>query len=140
VCHASFQIAEKRLSVMLLSALEIRAWNFPSEVVATFKAAGYTNVVNDTDWAGSKGWDNLIEASNKFRNKWRVVLLINARMLDDKTLGTEAFFATSDHWVGLHSAINLTYVGSEHRVTPFTVFTWGKERQVPEKLPNRRVT
>jgi hypothetical protein len=114
----------------------IKAWNFPSEVVATFKAAGYTNVVDDTDWAGNKGWESLMEASNKFRNKWRVVLLINARMLDDAKLGTEAFIATSDHWVGLQSAINLTVVGSEHRVSPFKVFTWGKEKKVPETLPS----
>lgn len=114
----------------------IKAWNFPSEVVATFKAAGYVNVVNDTDWAEAKGWDNLVEASNKFQNNWRVVLLINSRMLSDDKLGTEAFIATSDHWVGLQSAINVTLVGSEYRVSPFKVFTWGKEKKVPEKLAN----
>src|SRR5262245_7636996 len=64
----------------------IRAWNFPSEVVATFKAAGYVNVVEDTAVLENKGVDNLIEASRKFQNKWRVVLLINARMLDDKKI------------------------------------------------------
>lgn len=114
----------------------MKAWNFPSEVVATFKAAGYTNIVNDTEWAGTKGWESLMEASNKFRNKWRVVLLINMRMLDDKKLGTEAFIATSDHWVGLQSPIELTVAGSEHRVLPFKVFTWGKEKKVPEALPS----
>jgi hypothetical protein len=109
----------------------IKAWNFPSEVIATFKAAGYVNVVDDTSWSKTKGWENLIEASNKFQNKWRVVLLINARMLDDKTINTQAFIDTSDHWVGLQSAIHLTLVGSEHRIAQFKVFTWGKEKKVP---------
>jgi hypothetical protein len=109
----------------------IKAWNFPSEVVATFKAAGYVNVVDDTSWGKNKGWENLMEASNKFQNKWRVVLLINARMLDDQTINTQALVDTSDHWVGLQSPIHMTVVGSEHRISQFKVFTWGKEKKVP---------
>jgi hypothetical protein len=112
----------------------IRAWNFPSEVVATFKAAGYSNIVDDTDWGNTQGIVSLQEASRKFQDKWRVVLLINTRMLDDAKLDTQAAFPTSDHWIGLQSAIPVTLAGSEYRVSKFKVFTWGKERMVPEKL------
>lgn len=111
----------------------IRAWNFPSEVMDTFKAAGYVEVVDETDWGNTQGVVSLMEASRKFQNNWRVVLLINARMLDDKTLGTEAAFPTSDHWVGLQSAIPVTLKGPVYYVSQFKVFTWGKDRMVPEK-------
>ena len=114
----------------------IKAWNFPSEVVATFKAAGYVNVVDDTAVLENKGWDSLIEASRKYQNKWRVVLLINARMLDDNKIDTQAVIPTSDHWVGLQSAIPVTLAGSEYRVSQFKVFTWGKEKKVPEGSPS----
>jgi hypothetical protein len=114
----------------------IKAWNFPSEVVATFKAAGYTNVVDHTSWDKNKGWDNLMEASYKFQDKWRVVLLINMRMLNDKTIDTQAAVATSDHWVGLQSAIEMKFVGSESRINAFRVFTWGGEQKVPLSWPD----
>lgn len=114
----------------------IRAWNFPSEVVATFKAAGYVNIVNEAYWTTPQGYDSLKEASAKFQNKWRVVLLINADMLDDKELASGSFVTTANHWIGLQSAINMSYTASEWRVSPFTVFTWGKDKQVPESLPH----
>ena len=114
----------------------IKAWNFPSEVVATFKAAGYTSVVEDTDWGNPQGLENLLEASRKLQNKWRVVLLIDARMLDDKKMDSQSVIAASDHWIGLQGAINVSLVGSEYRVSKFKVFTWGGERTVPEKLPD----
>jgi hypothetical protein len=109
----------------------IKAWNFPQDVVNSFKAAGYTFIINDTDPTKTMPWSNLQQASNLFEDKWRVILLINARMLDDNTINTQAVFDTSDHWVGLQSAMNLTLVGSEYRVSKFRVFTWSKDRTVP---------
>jgi hypothetical protein len=104
----------------------------PSEVVKAFKAAGYTSVVDKTNWALGEGFDNVQEASSRFQNKEKVVLLINMRMLTDSTIDTEAVIATSNHWVGLLSPIQLKLVGKDYRVSGFDVFTWGEKRRVPQ--------
>jgi hypothetical protein len=109
----------------------------PGEVVQEFKAAGYTTIIEKTNWALGEGYDNINEASRYLQSKWRVVLLINMRMLDDATIDTEArLIRTSDHWIRLTSPIQMNLVGKDYIISPFKVFTWGKEKQVPDKLPS----
>ncbi|HKA17957.1 MAG TPA: hypothetical protein VKN18_06530 [Blastocatellia bacterium] len=111
----------------------VSGMTLPSEVVKTFKAAGYTSVVDKTNWALGEGFDNVQEASSRFKNKEKVVLLINMRMLKDSTIDTEAAVVrTSDHWVGLLSPIELKLSGTGYRVSGFDVFTWGEKRRVPQ--------
>ena len=107
----------------------------PGEVVTAFKAAGYTSVVDRTNWAQGEGLDNIAEANAKMANLWRVALLINDRMLYDDKIDTEAtLIPTANHWVGLQTTIDLHLVGKDYFVSPFLVFTWGKVKTVPEKL------
>jgi hypothetical protein len=116
----------------------LSAINFPSDVVAGFKAAGYTHVTDRTSWNKSVGYDNANDASDKFLQDYRVVLLINARLLNDDTARTQAVVPTSDHWVGLCSEIGMNLWW--HRDAPveadrvgvrLKVNSWGKPVSVP---------
>jgi hypothetical protein len=107
--------------------LAYRAWQNPSEVVAAFKATGYSNVIDNTSPTTHKGINDLQQANNLMRDGWRVSLLINARMLDDR-FGTQAkLVSSSDHWVGMTELIN---VMGEYTY-PFNVYSWGKSMRVP---------
>jgi len=113
----------------------------PGEVVNAFKAAGYTSIINQADWAMGKGFDNIQEASDLVDAKWKVVLLINDRMLYDDKMDTEALLIrTANHWVGLLSPIRMTLVGKDYSISPFQVFTWGSTRWVPTKKTNFPLT
>jgi hypothetical protein len=131
-------VRESFNSVMAYTANDplemLSGMTLPSEVVKAFKAAGYTNVVDKTSWALGEGFDNVQEASDRFKNKEKVVLLINMRMLKDDTIDTQAAVGTSNHWVGLQSPIELKLVGKDYRVSGFDVFTWGEKRRVPQAM------
>jgi len=106
----------------------------PGEVVNAFKAAGYTSIINQTDWAMGKGFDNIQEASDLLGAKWKVVLLINDNMLyDDKMDKQSLLIRSANHWVGLLSSIQMNLSGKDYMVSPFQVFTWGKPKFVPVK-------
>ncbi|HJQ68327.1 MAG TPA: hypothetical protein VKA70_05120 [Blastocatellia bacterium] len=103
----------------------------PTEVVNAFKAAGYTSIINQTDWAIGKGFDTIQEASDLVDAKWKVVLLINSNLLRTRTIDTQG--AVGDHWVGLLSTIQMNLVGKDYNVNPFQIFTWGGTMYVPER-------
>jgi hypothetical protein len=114
----------------------LEALTTPGEVVNAFKAAGYTNIVDKTSWASSEDFDNVLEASQKLNAGWRVLLLINMRMLKDKTIDTQAVIApTADHWVRLQTKIELKLEGKDYIIPPFSVYTWGAVHQIPKGMP-----
>jgi hypothetical protein len=110
----------------------LEASNTTGDVVDGFKAAGYERVVEKTHYTSGAGYNNAMEANEKFLGGWRVVLLINARMLAEETEDTQAkLIASSDHWVGLASSMGENL---EHGLR-FNVHSWGKVMPVPEKKP-----
>jgi hypothetical protein len=116
----------------------LSAINFPSDVVAGFKAAGYVNVTDRTSWNKSVGYDNANDASDKFLQGYRVVLLINARLLNDDKARTQAVVPTSDHWVGLCSEIEINLwwqpgapVEADRAGVRLKVNSWGDGVSVP---------
>ena len=107
--------------------LHYRAWQTAQEVVAAYRATGYRNVIDNTAYTSNKGIRDLEKANDYLRQGYRVSLLINARLLEDSTIGTQGLIGSSDHWVGMLEAINV--IGDY--VLPFKVFSWGKQRRVP---------
>lgn len=105
----------------------IEAWNYPSDVVKSFKATGYTDVIDNTDWPSNQDFVNFAGAEMCYKNGYRVILLIHANMLSESTQGD--WSAASNHFVGLASDIR-RYGGKEDRFA-FKVHTWGEVRWVP---------
>jgi len=74
----------------------IKAWSFPSDVEAEFRALGYNKIVNTANFASHRGYDNLMDASARYEKGWRVILLVNANLLSGVRGGV---FTFSDHWI-----------------------------------------
>ena len=79
----------------------ISAINFPGDVVGMFRAAGYQKIVDGTNWLSSRGYENATKAGELCDAGWRVVFLINSRLLDDAGASSTALITSSDHWVVL---------------------------------------
>lgn len=111
----------------------IKAWNFPSDVEREFKAAGYTRVVNKAaNGVGGGGFQNLSEAADLYERDWRVILLINSRLLGTKDeVGSIGAINHSNHWVGLNSSIVVNTFGNNAMVYPFEVYSWNRLVTVP---------
>lgn len=110
----------------------IKAWNFPSDVEREFKATGYTRVVNKAaNGVGGGGFQNLSEAADLYERDWRVILLINSRLLGSNDIGSTGLINHSNHWVGLNSSIVVNTFGSNAMVYPFQVYSWNRIVHVP---------
>jgi hypothetical protein len=128
--HEACNIAGVRDYTKDEGPLHYKAWQYAREVVAAYKAAGYKNVVDHTDNLHASNFDvaDLEQANTYLRQGYRVSLLINDRLLSDKQIGTQAFVATSDHWIGMLETINVT----GDYIQAFNVFSWGQRRKVPQ--------
>ena len=83
----------------------IKAWNLPGDVESEFRAAGYTNIVNKAG-LGKGGVQSLEEASDRFDDGWRVILLVQSDIISFQTpLSGGRVLRTSNHWIGLNSPI-----------------------------------
>jgi hypothetical protein len=109
----------------------IKAWNFPADVVNEFRAAGYTRIRNKANWTAPSGYDNLMEASDLYDSDWRVILLINDRLLDDKQIKGPGVINTSNHWVGLDSDVIVTNYNGKQMLQQFDVYSWSGRITVP---------
>jgi hypothetical protein len=109
----------------------IKAWNFPSDVEREFKALGYTRIISKATPFKSAGYDRLMEASELYERDWRVILLINSRLLDKKDIGQNAVINHSDHWIGLNSPITVSLFNGQQQVFPFQVYSWNGLYKVP---------
>jgi hypothetical protein len=109
--------------------LHYRAWQTAEEVAGAYRATGYKNVIDNTTYKTNKNIADLQKANEYLRAGYRVSLLINMRLLTDNQIGTQALVASSDHWVGMLETVNV--IGDY--VMAFKVFSWGKERRVPQK-------
>ena len=111
----------------------IKAWNFPSDVENEFRAAGYSKVINKADGFRLAGYNLLMEASELYERNWRVILLINSRLLSTKPENTIAtpVLNHSNHWIGLNSVINTVISGGKWGVVPFSVYSWDGLYNVP---------
>lgn len=124
---------------------EVSAINTPADVVEFFKKSGYTKIVSKTNWIEGDGYSNMMEASDLCDQGWKVVLLINSRLLYDNKATTQAVVATSDHWVGLlpsdgGSAISVNLFWRMNESTEsdrigisFKCHSWGDIVSVPNK-------
>ncbi len=111
--------------------LRIKAWNLPSDVTGEFRAAGYSKIVNKAG-LGSGGIKSLEEASDLFDAGWRVILLVHSDIIRSTTpLTGGRILRSSNHWIGLNSAIDITRWGPEWSVNPFQVYSWNGKCTVP---------
>jgi hypothetical protein len=111
----------------------IKAWNFASDVESEFRAAGYQRIVNRAYGLRRQGYDNMMEASRLYEANWRVILLIDARLLSTNrdAVGGAALVHHSNHWVGLNQSIMVTQVRGQSQVRPFSVYSWDGLYTVP---------
>lgn len=117
----------------------IRAWNLPSDVVNEFRAAGYTRIRNKANWLQSSGYDNLMEAGELYDSGWRVILLINDRLLSRGEIAGPGVINTSNHWVGLDSDITIVTFGDNPMLQPFDVYSWDGHYSVPNWNPPKPI-
>ncbi|MEX2189034.1 MAG: hypothetical protein WD875_19660 [Pirellulales bacterium] len=113
----------------------IKAWNFPSDVEREFKAAGYTRVINKAaNGVGGGGFQNFSEAADLYERDWRVILLINSRLLSAKPedVASTGVLNTSNHWVGLNSSIVVNTFNNKALVYPFDVYSWNRIHTIPD--------
>ncbi len=111
----------------------IKAWNFASDVENEFRAAGYQRIVNRADFLTRQGYDNIMEATRLYEMGWRVILLINSRLLstDRSEAAGNALVFHSNHWVGLNQAVTISRFNNQPRVLPFSVYSWNGLYTVP---------
>lgn len=109
----------------------IKAWNFPSDVEREFRAGGYTRIVNTANGASPSGYDNLMRAADLYDQDWRVILLVNSRLLA-ADIGTAGIINHSNHWIGLSSEICVTNYGGNPLVQPFDVYSWDGPHTIPQ--------
>jgi hypothetical protein len=109
----------------------IKAWNFPSDVEREFRAGGYTRVINKANGLRSAGYDNLMEAVDLYDKDWRVILLINSRLLNQTDIGGAGLINHSNHWIGLDSDVTVITFGDKPMVQPFDVYSWNGPYKIP---------
>lgn len=109
----------------------IKSWNMPSDVVKEFKAAGYSKIIEKAGW-GSGGLASIEEASDLYDKGWRVIILVHSDIISaSKPIAGTRTIRTSNHWVGLDSAVDILRWGPEFRVKPFEVYSWNGKRKIP---------
>lgn len=109
----------------------IKAWNFPSDVEREFRAGGYTRIRNKANGLQSKGYDNLMEAVDLYDMNWRVILLINSRLLNKTDIGSAGPINHSNHWIGLDSDVTVNTFNDKPMLQPFDVYSWDGPYKVP---------
>jgi hypothetical protein len=110
----------------------IKAWNMPSDVGREFRAAGYTNIVEKAGLTKG-GIQSLEEASDLYDDGWRVILLVHSDIISSPVpLTGGRFLRTSNHWIGLNSAIDINRFGPEWTIKPFDVYSWNGPYKVPK--------
>ena len=97
----------------------------------TYAGGVYTKIKNKADGLKIAGYNNLMEASELYDQDWRVILLINSRLLDEKDIGEHAIVNHSNHWVGLNSLISVSLFGNRQLLQPFKVYSWNALYTVP---------
>jgi hypothetical protein len=103
---------------------------WPGDLKKQFDALGYTHVRDRITWGKTQGYDSLMEASRLFRAQWRVVIYINACLLENATT-----FAVNypDHYVGLASPITQRISTGTPALYPFMVWTWGGNKKIADR-------
>ncbi len=109
----------------------IRAWNFPSDVVREFKAAGYSKIIDKADGLGGGGWDNFQQAVDLYAKGWRVVMLIKSDLLNASAFKNPGAIRRSDHWVGLNSTVPMNIFKKDPELDRFMVYSWDGLHPVP---------
>lgn len=109
----------------------IKAWNMPSDVEREFRAGGYTEIVNKANGLQSAGYDSLMKAVDLYDRDWRVILLINSRLLNPTEISGPGLINHSNHWIGLNSDVTVTTWGDKPMVQPFDVYSWDGPYKVP---------
>jgi hypothetical protein len=107
----------------------IKAWSFPGDVEREFKRLGYTRIRSKTNLVSTRGYDNLMEASQLYQSGWRVALIIDSGLLESPIRSGRT--PVADHWVGLDSAIVPKLGPSVPFLHSFKVWSWAASVQVP---------
>jgi hypothetical protein len=125
---------------------DFSAITLPHTMVNWFVEAGYQDVREEANLTSGPGLSNAESASDLFDKGYKVVLFINANMLETSTQDKGSNIP--DHWVALTSPITFQdgrealppnprfCAPTQYKAVPkasltFHVYSWGKDRAVP---------
>lgn len=111
----------------------------PHSMENWMRAAGYTNIVNETNLFFTKNLENARQASTLRGQGYKVTLLINSNMLYDKEQDDPSWFP--DHWIGLVS--DLQFNGNPdlpEALVDAKIHSWGEVRDIAEHKTTRPLT
>src|SRR5262249_45513943 len=106
----------------------------PGTMESWLRDAGYTRIVNKTYFAAKPIPSVLAveaqQASRLFGEGYRVMLLIDADMLDSSSQD-DIISPFPNHWITLNSVITDGGIVNYDAPVSFKAYTWGKELSVP---------
>jgi len=106
----------------------------PGTIASWFKAAGYSKVLEKAYMQKRHTTDQfaqfLAEASRLYTQGYKVLMLIDADVLDPKTQN-DSISLFPDHWVALYSKVTDKGLKAYDSPISLTVWTWGHARPVP---------
>lgn len=113
---------------------EVRAITMPADKVKWFKAAGYTDVVDETNLLITKDLVSASLANSYFRKGYHVTLFINSDMLSPSTMNNVS--TTPDHWVAMTKPMEIRATvprafPDEETSVKLEVYSWGRRIGVP---------
>ena len=102
------------------------------EIARWLRQAGYTKVINKTSHFMTSGKDNLVEAGRLWSQGYKVILRIDADVLnlpeDQWENDNPTIIPGGNHVVVLTSAVNIS-PSPLGELVDFTVYTWGRSRR-----------
>jgi hypothetical protein len=113
---------------------DARAITMPADKVKWFKAAGYTDVVEDTSLLITQSMGNASRANSFFKKGYHVTLFINSNMLSLSTMNDVS--TTPDHWVAMTKPMEMRSTAprglpDEETSVKLEVYSWGRRNAIP---------
>lgn len=108
---------------------QIKAFTWPGDPAKQFEALGYTHIKGSFTPGKCQGYESLMKASDLYQRHWRVVMLIDAALID--FVKYAGLVRMPNHYVGLNSPIVPRVSSGAPSLNPFKIWTWGRTVDIP---------